>query len=101
MTTRVNYTYIPPLDQDAERACRLTSETAAARQEPAEDFFAAARAQEVLANGYELRFAASPSMPDRIDTFISEESVCCPFFAFEHWEEGNDLVVRILRPEAD
>jgi hypothetical protein len=99
MSTRLNYQYFAPLEKDAERACRLTSETAAARQESAEDFFAAASAQEVLPNGYELRFAASPTMPERIETFISEESVCCPFFAFERWEDdGGELVVRILRP---
>ena len=101
MTARVNYVYIPPLEADAEKACRLTDESLAARQEPPEDFFAAARAQEVLSNGYELRFVASAAMPARIETFISEERICCPFFAFERWDEPGELVVRILRPEAD
>jgi hypothetical protein len=99
MTTRLNYRYIPPLEENADRACRLTSETAELRQEPPEDFFAGAKAQAVLPNGYELRFEAAPSMPGRIDTFISEERECCPFFAFEQWEEGGELVVRILGPE--
>jgi hypothetical protein len=98
MTSRVNYRYTPPLEADAEKACRLTSETLSARKEPPEDFFAAANDQQVLPNGYELRFEAGPGMPARVNTFIDEEGQCCPFFAFEQWEEDGQIVVRILRP---
>jgi len=96
---RANYRYIAPSAADADMACRLTSETAALRRECPEDFFAAAKAQEVLPNGYELRFDPAPAMPERIGAFIAEESECCPFFAFERWEEQGELVVRILRPD--
>jgi hypothetical protein len=99
MATRTNYRYIEPADSDAEKACRLTPEIVAVRQEPPESFFASAHEQKVLANGYELRFAAGPDMPSRLKAFIAEERECCPFFAFEHWEEPGDVVLRILRPD--
>ena len=96
MPARINYLYMEPADPEAEKACRLTRETAAARAEPPEDFFASASDQKVLPNGYELRFATMPNTASRIDAFIAEERECCPFFAFERWEEGSEYVLRIL-----
>ncbi|HXH21552.1 MAG TPA: hypothetical protein VNN10_05950 [Dehalococcoidia bacterium] len=101
MAVRTNYRYIPPLDPGAEKACRLTRDTAAARAEPPDVFFATATRQEVLPDGYELRFSAGPGIAERIDTFISEEQECCPFFAFERWREDGDEVLRILRIDDD
>jgi hypothetical protein len=31
-----------------------------------------------------------------VTTFIEEEGECCPFFAFEQWEEGDEVVLRII-----
>ncbi|HEY7269098.1 MAG TPA: hypothetical protein VH951_04665 [Dehalococcoidia bacterium] len=99
MTTRINYRYIAPMDAEAEKACRLTKDTVAQRQEPPEDFFAGAKTQEPLPNGFELRFDIAPGIESRVDTFITEEQQCCPFFAFESWQDAGEMVVRILRPE--
>ena len=99
MAARTNYRYVAPMDPEAEKACRLTGETVAERREPPEDFFARAKSQEALPNGFELRFVAAPGIDSRVDTFIAEEQQCCPFFAFERWEEAGEIVVRILRPE--
>lgn len=101
LSSRTNYRYIEPMDPEAEKACRLTAETAAQRDEPAEEFFAAADDQEVLPNGYELRFLSTPQTGGRIDAFIAEEQQCCPFFAFETWQEAGQHVLRILRVDAD
>jgi hypothetical protein len=99
MVSRTNYRYVAPMDPEAEKACRLTQAAAAARREPPEDFFASATTQEPLPNGFELRFEVKPGIESRVDTFIAEEQICCPFFAFERWQEAGEMVVRILRPE--
>ncbi len=38
-------------------------------------------------------------MVARVDAFIREEMECCPFFAFERWREGAEVVLRITTPE--
>ena len=101
MANRLNYHYIPPADPDADMACRLTDESLQLRVQPPEQFFASAIVQEVLPNGYELRFEGGAESAERIDTFIVEEQQCCPFFAFERWQEGGHLVLRILRPDQE
>ena len=30
-----------------------------------------------------------------------EEGECCPFFVFDQWEEGDEVVLRIVRPEGN
>jgi hypothetical protein len=101
MSGRFGYRYYPPVDAGADKACRLTDETRAAREQPPETFFARAAMQEVLPNGYELRFEAGADASRRIDAFIAEEQQCCPFFAFERWRDGDQHVLRILRVEDD
>ncbi len=61
--------------------------------------FAHARSQEGRDDGAEFRFEAKPGMWERVTTFVEEEDECCPFFAFEQWEEEGEVVLRILRPE--
>ena len=39
-------------------------------------------------------------MWERMSAFVDEEGECCPFFAFEQLEEGDELVLRIIRPPA-
>lgn len=101
MATRTNYRYIEAADAGAEPACQLTSDTVALRVEPPEDFFARAKKQEVLANGYELRFPRTRDMAARVAVFIEEERECCPFFAFEQWDEDAETVLRILWPDVE
>jgi hypothetical protein len=101
MATRTAYRFFPPLDPTADMACRLTKEAAAERREPPEAFFGSAVSQEPLPDGFELHFELAPGTEERVRTFIAEEQECCPFFAFETWREGSEVVVRILRPEGE
>ena len=89
--------YVAPKQADAEPICLLDREWAARRKEPPEAFLGAARSQRNLPNGAEFRFEAVPGTWERVITFIAEEGECCPFFAFEQWEEGGEVVLRISR----
>lgn len=91
--------YVPPKDASAEPICLLDKEWAERRAEPPDAFLALAASETMEPNGAAFRFPASPGMWERIDTFIAEERECCPFFAFEQWEEPNEVVLRIFRPE--
>ena len=93
--------YTAPRDPNAEQVCSLDKETAAGRSEPPDAFLDAARSQETLENGATFRFAAEPGMWERMSAFVDEEGECCPFFAFEQLEEGDELVLRIIRPPTD
>ena len=79
--------------------CLLDKEWAERRAEPPDAFMAAARSQVTTESGAEFRFEAAEGMWERIETFIAEERECCPFFAFEVWEEDGELVLRISQPE--
>ena len=92
---------VPPKQPDAEPVCLLDAETAKRRREPPDAFLASARSQRTLADGAEFRFEASERMWERVSTFVDEERECCPFFAFEQWEEGGEVVLRITRPAVD
>ena len=99
MNQKTRRLVVPPKQADAEPVCLLDREWAERRREPPDAFLAAARSQRNLANGAEFRFEAQPGMWERISLFVSEERECCPFFAFEQWEEESALVLRITRPE--
>ena len=92
--------YVAPRDTHAEPVCLLDKEWAARRQEPPDAFLGLARSQETAEDGATFRFEAAAGMWERVSTFIEEEGECCPFFAFEQWEEGDEVVLRIFRPEA-
>ena len=96
MTAHLRHRHVPPRQPDAEQVCLLDKETAQRRKESPDGFLAAARSQRTLSNGAEFRFEAKPGMWERVTTFIDEEGECCPFFAFEQWEEGGEVVLRIL-----
>ena len=89
-----------PKDPGAEPVCLLDKEWAARRKEPPDAFLALVRSEETLENGALFRFEAAPGMWDRVSTFVAEEGECCPFFAFEQWEDGGEVILRITRPEA-
>ena len=91
--------YVAPRQPDAEPVCLLDAEWAKRRREPPDAFFALARSQETRPDGAEFRFEAKAGMWERVSTFIEEEGECCPFFAFEQWEEGDEVVLRIVMPE--
>lgn len=90
--------YTPPRQPDAEPVCLLDKEWAERRREPPDAFLALARAQETVEDGALFRFEAAPGMWERVAAFVDEEGQCCPFFAFEQWEEGGEIVLRIFRP---
>ena len=98
MAAEARRRYVPPLEPDAEPVCQLTKEMAERRSEPPDALFADVRSEITLPNGTEFRFAAKPDMWERVSTFVDEEQECCPFFAFEQLEEGDEVVLRILRP---
>ena len=91
--------YVPPRQPDAEPVCLLDAEAAKQRREPPDAFLAQVRSQATLPNGAEFRFEARAGVWERVSTFIDEEGECCPFFAFEQWEEGEEVVLRIIRPQ--
>lgn len=99
MTTR-RRVITPPKQADAEPVCLLDEEWAARRKESPEAFLAAAKSQTTLENGAEFRFDAGDGMWERVSTFVSEERECCPFFAFEQWEEAGVVALRITKAES-
>ena len=99
MTSPGRHRIVPPRQPDAEPVCSLDKETASRRQEPPDAFLASARSQETREDGTLFHFEAKPGLWERVSTFIEEEGECCPFFAFEQWEEGDEVVLRITRPQ--
>lgn len=89
---------IPPRRPGSPQVCTLDSEGARQRKEAPDSFLAEARSQETRADGTDFHFEAKPGMWERVSTFIEEEGECCAFFAFEQWEEGDEVVLRITRP---
>jgi hypothetical protein len=92
---------VPPKQPDAEPVCLLDADWAKRRSEPPDALLASARSQRTLADGAEFRFAAVQGVWERVSTFVDEERECCPFFAFEQWEEGGEVALRITRPAVD
>ncbi len=91
--------YVPARQPDVEPVCLLDKEWAARRKEPPDAFLSLARSQEVRDDGATFRFESRPGLWERAGTFIAEEGECCPFFAFEQWGEGGEVLLRIFRPE--
>jgi len=46
-----------------------------------------------------LRFAAVPSLRERLEAVIAAELECCPFLEFELHEDGGGLLLSIAGPE--
>ena len=98
MPTAARRRYVSPRDPHAEQVCLLDKEAAEQRREPPDALLALAGSQETHEDGAEFRFEAKPGLWERVSTFIEEEGECCPFFAFEQFEEGDQVVLRIIRP---
>ena len=99
MSTQLRRRFVPPAKPDAEPVCSLDAESARRRKEPPDGLLAEAVSQKTGAEGAEFRFAAEPGTWDRISIFVDEEQECCPFFAFEQWEEAGEVVLRIFQPQ--
>ncbi len=95
---RLRRVYQSPRLPDAERVCSLDRETALRRQEPPDRFLDAALSREQIDGGGIFHFERRPDTWQRVRTFMEEEALCCPFFAFEAWEDEGEVVLRIEAP---
>lgn len=101
MVTEPRTRIVPPLDPNAEQVCSLDAESAAAREESPEGFLGMARSQDTSEFSTVLHFEVTPEIWERMSTFVDEERECCRFFAFEQWEEGDEVLLKISRPEQE
>ncbi len=99
MVTEPRRRTVPPLDPNAEQVCLLDQESAAARKESPSAFLDLARSQDTSETSTVFHFKATPDIWDRMSTFVDEERECCRFFAFEQWEDGDEVLLKISRPE--
>ncbi len=99
MVTQPRKRIVPPLDPNAEQVCLLDKEWAARRKENPEGFLDMARTQETSATSTVFHFEATADLRGRMSTFVDEERECCPFFSFEQWDEGDEVLLKISRPE--
>ncbi len=99
MVTEPRKRIVPPLDPNAEQVCLLDKEWAAHRKENPEGFLDMARTQETSATSTVFHFEATPEIWERMSTFVDEERECCRFLAFEQWEEGDEVLLKISGPE--
>ena len=99
MPAQLRHRFVPPAKPDAEPICSLDTEATKRRKESPEALLAAAVSQKTGSEGTEFRFAAKPGIWDRVSTFVDEEQECCPFLAFEQWEEAGEVVLRIFQPK--
>ena len=90
---------VEKVELDVEKLAEAYALAELGMQEDAEALLAEAVSQKTGADGAEFRFAAKPGIWDRISTFVDEEQECCPFFAFEQWEEAGEVVLRIFQPQ--
>lgn len=89
----------PPRDPRAGPVCLLTREWAARRAESPDVFLAMVTSETSTSRGIEYRLPGTAAAWDRVEVFIREEGECCPFLAFEAFEQADDIHVRIIWPE--
>ncbi len=99
MVTEPRKRIVPPLDPNAEQVCSLDAESAAGREESPEGFLDMARSQDTSKHSTVFHFESTPEIWGRMSTFVDEERECCPFFTFEQWEDGDEVLLKISRPE--
>ncbi len=98
MVTEPRRRIVTPLDPNAEQVCLLDKDWADRRQESPSEFLDLARSHDTSEHSTVFHFEATPEMWDRMSTFVDEERECCQFFAFEQWEEGGEVLLKISRP---
>ena len=101
MVTEPRRRIVTPLDPNAEQVCLLDKEWAARRKENPEGFLDLARSQETSEHSTVFHFEPTADIWERMSTFVDEERECCPFFSFEQWEEGDEVLLKISRPEQE
>ena len=101
MVTEPRRRTVPPMDQDAEQVCLLDKEWAERRKESPSAFLDLARSQDTIETSTVFHFESTLEMWDRMTTFVDEERECCKFFAFEQWEEDDEVLLKISRPEQE
>lgn len=101
MPTEPRKRIVPPMDPNAEQVCLLDKEWAERRKESPSAFLDLARSQDTSEYSTVFHYKATPDIWDRMSTFVDEERECCKFFAFEQWEEGDEVLLKISRPEQE
>ena len=101
MVTEPRTRIVPPMGPNAEQVCLLDKEWAARRKENPEGFLDMARSQDTSEYSTVFHYRATPDIWDRMSTFVDEERECCKFFAFEQWEEGDEVLLKISRPSQE
>lgn len=70
-------------------ACSLTQEEYGMREDEIQGMFTSFEQSRELEDGYAFQFPGEKVWIDKLISFIEEERVCCPFFAFElHFKPG-------------
>lgn len=80
----------------ADKACLMTLDQGASREGDIDSLFASVVSQTELDDGQVLRLKGDPDdLWPRVEAFIEEEKVCCPFFSFEarELEDGVELTI--------
>jgi hypothetical protein len=81
---------------DAERACRLTADDRNRRQDDLDSLFAAVADTQPLPDGQVLTLRGNPNeIWPRVEAFVAEERVCCPFFSFRAVERADGVELTI------
>jgi hypothetical protein len=86
-------------DPNAPRECGMTPEEGRRRAPAMSRLFAHLSAEKNLDDGIEYVFTGGvPGLWDDVAAFADEESVCCPFFAFDQQETSDGIILRVIAP---
>ena len=83
----------------APRECKMTPEEGRRRAPAMSRLFAHLAAEKNRDDGIEYVFSGDPpTLWDDVTTYVDEEAVCCPFFAFDQQETAEGVVLRVIAP---
>jgi hypothetical protein len=86
-------------EQDRTLACKLTAPELQARKATViRELRDLVLVKEELPGGFLYQFAHTTETSGRVASFIETESLCCDFFSFETWEDGDKRWLRITGP---
>ena len=90
---------IPASQPDASLECLLTREDGQRRQPAIDALFALLDQQEQTQTGTRFVFRGDPTqLWDMVNTFVAEESVCCPFYNFTISETADGVELDVSLP---
>jgi hypothetical protein len=89
-------------EPNADKACRLDAGGQRRRQNEINSLFAAIAQRRELDDGQVLLLRGNPNeLWPRVEAFIAEESVCCPFFSFQAAERDDGVELTITGARLD